>query len=131
MAKPSLAPPSRGPISLWLDDDEKTRIPPDASWTWVKKVAPAIRLMKTGRVARADLDNDLGGKNQSGYELVDWMAMNDCWPSQTIRVHSANVVAVARMRRAIIHDGPFREVGTGDGKPLFVRDDRKRRRRPL
>jgi hypothetical protein len=97
------------PVKLWLDD---VRTPPDDSWTWVKSVDPAVALMERGQVTDASLDHDLGMDERGqelpeGRTLVYWMAEKDCWPSQSIAVHSANVVGVDYMVGMIERYGPF------------------------
>lgn len=100
------------PIKLWLDD---IRPVPDATWTWVKTVADAIELMATGDVSEASLDHDLGeddGKQlPEGRALVYWMAENDTWPTESISVHSANVVGVDYMVGMIERYSPLNRVG--------------------
>lgn len=75
-------------MKLWLDD---LRYPPDINWTWVKSVDEAIEWLKTGKVIKASLDNDLGLEVE-GRRLVLWMAEHDIWPEEVV-VHSNNPVA--------------------------------------
>jgi hypothetical protein len=101
------------PVKLWLDD---VRTPPDETWTWVKTVAEAILLMQAG-VSEASLDHDLGTDEQGtglpeGRALVYWMAEHNCWPSEAIAVHSANVVGVQYMVGMIARYGPFLRLGS-------------------
>jgi len=110
-------------VKLWLDD---VRTPPDESWTWVKTVEEAIALMNSGEVVEASLDHDLGQDDQGaqlqeGRTLVYWMVENDCWPSESITVHSANVVGVDYMVGMIQRYGPFERVGH---TTRFVRTDK-------
>jgi hypothetical protein len=100
-------------MKLWLDD---LRDPPDKTWTWVKTVDGAIDLMQTGEVVEASLDHDLGeGEDGTplpeGRRLIYWMAENACWPSETIAIHSANVVGIDYMLGMIERYGPFERVG--------------------
>lgn len=100
-------------VMLWLDD---VREPPDHRWTWVKTVSAAIELMQGGMVFEASLDHDLGMNDAGdhlpeGRTLVYWMAEHDCWPSEAISVHSANVVGVDYMLGMIERYGPFERVG--------------------
>jgi hypothetical protein len=100
-------------MKLWLDD---LRTPPDDTWTWVKTVDDAITLMKTGAVAEASLDHDLGQDDQGqqlpeGRRLAYWMAENDCWPTESIAVHSANVVGVEYIVGVVERYGPFGRIG--------------------
>jgi hypothetical protein len=79
-------------------------------------VAEAIALMEAGHVTEASLDHDLGqdddGKElPEGRTLVYWMAENNCWPSEAITIHSANVVGVDYMVGMIERYGPFVRVG--------------------
>lgn len=101
-------------INLWLDDH---RPAPDG-WTHVQTVHEAIRLIKSGQVAKASLDHDLGlcsactegGNGQSrsrncecvsGYKLCLWMAENNRWPDEKPVVHSQNPVGALAMRQVI------------------------------
>ena len=86
-------------------------------------VSDAIQQMETGEVCEASLDHDLGqdddGKElPEGRTLVYWMAESDCWPSDTITIHSANVVGVDYMVGMIERYGPFIRDG---GTTRFVR----------
>ena len=59
----------------------------------------------------ASLDHDLGDSAEDGgdgYKLVLWMAEHDRWPTQGIRVHSANAPGMKRMLADIDHYSPFR-----------------------
>lgn len=48
-------------MNLWLDDERKPWLHrPDRVWAWAKTAAEAIELLKTGQVAYASLDHDLG-----------------------------------------------------------------------
>jgi hypothetical protein len=97
------------PIKLFLDD---VREPPDSTWELVKTVAEAIALMETGDVTEASLDNDLG-LDEEGNELPEgrtflyWMCEHNCWPTEAITIHSANVVAVKYMLGMLQRYGPF------------------------
>lgn len=96
-------------IKLWLDD---VRLPPDESWTWAKTIDQAKPLLETGRVTEASLDNDLGEDAEGhslpeGRKLVLWMAEFDKWPSERLRVHSSNTVAVDYMNGMIKRYGPY------------------------
>jgi hypothetical protein len=109
-------------MKVWLDD---IRTPPDASWTWVRTVADAIQQMETGEVSQASLDHDLGQDDDGrelpeGRTLVYWMAEHDCWPSEAITVHSANVVGVSYMVGMIERYGPFTRAGS---TRRFLRSD--------
>lgn len=72
--------------------------------------------MQTSAVAEASLDHDLGQDDQGqqlpeGRRLAYWMAENDCWPTEAISIHSANVVGVDYMLGTIERYGPFERVG--------------------
>lgn len=72
--------------------------------------------MNTGGVIEASLDHDLGydpegGLLPEGRVLVSWMAERDIWPTETIAVHSANVVGVRHMIGMIERYEPFERVG--------------------
>jgi Cyclic-phosphate processing Receiver domain len=75
----------------------------------VRTVPAAIELLKTGQVTDASLDHDLGeGDVEEGYALCLWMAEHDVWPSEAIRVHSANPPGTERMVGVIHRYGPCR-----------------------
>jgi hypothetical protein len=89
--KEAVAPPPppdlpEGNIHLWLDD---IRPVPDG-WYWAKDAPTAIAVLSTGRVIEASLDHDLGEEVPSGYDVVMWMRMNNCWPQKALAVHSDN-----------------------------------------
>lgn len=68
-------------------------------------------------VSEASLDHDLGIDEQGkglpeGRALVYWMAEHNCWPSDGLTVHSANVVGVQYMVGMIERYGPFLRVGS-------------------
>jgi hypothetical protein len=83
-------------MKLWLDD--KRQAP--EGWVLVMTVDGAIALIAgEGQPTHASLDHDLGwnAPGGDGDKLTDWMAENDTWPSDGIRVHSANPGAVQTM----------------------------------
>ena len=110
-------------INLWLDDVR----PAPEGWVHVTTVHEAIALIKSGQVARASLDHDLGlcspckrgvqdvtdlsgSRNlrtprncqcMTGYKLCLWMAENNKWPDEKPVVHSANPVGAFAMRAII------------------------------
>ena len=56
------------------------------------------------------MDHDLGDfepDGGDGYKLVQWMAEYEGWPSQGIRIHSANPPGMRRMLADIDHYGPY------------------------
>lgn len=108
---------------LWLDD---TRPAPEG-WVWAKTVEEAIEVMVNNVVSHASLDHDLGVMNvdawmkarDSGYasamlifldedpltstgrDFCLWMVERNIWPSKSIVVHSANILAAKDMVRII------------------------------
>lgn len=111
------------PILLWLDDMR----PCPTGWIHVKTDREAREYLKTGNVAAASLDHDLGAcddclkgmsaeewldKNQfqsmphcehfgTGYTLVCWMEETGHWPLTKPLVHSRNPVGRERMQLVI------------------------------
>ena len=95
-------------MKLWLDD---IRPCPDG-YTHARSVNEAIRLIEEHGYTHASLDHDLGRFNEDGgegYDLVVWMAQHDSWPTEGIRIHSANVVGLRRMLGVIDRYGPYAE----------------------
>jgi hypothetical protein len=107
-------------VKLWLDDVR----PALAGWVHAHIVQEAIDILNTQEVTDASLDHDLGlmpacdrcqfdadvnchvdncdctCHNQlqpTGYDLVKWMAENNQWPTNSIKVHSANPVGRQNM----------------------------------
>jgi len=114
----------RADIRLWLDD---VRLPPDDSWTWAKTIDEAIPILKSGLVVEASLDNDLGEdadgeKLAEGRKLVLWMAEHQIWPSDRLRVHSSNTVAVGYMNGTIERYGPYGRPTRQGGGLVFSAD---------
>ena len=96
-------------LNLWLDDMRDPKIwgrPEDLEWCWVTTVDQAKQLLKTGRVAIASLDNDLG-YDEEGRDLVYWMAEHDIWPSEACYAHSSNGPAWDYMTKMIARYGPY------------------------
>lgn len=97
------------PIRVWLDD---VRDAPDG-WIRAYTAHEAIALLESGRVAEISLDHDLGDDdaNGTGYTVACWIeeavALRGFDPP-TIKIHSANSVGRARMRRAIESIGRLR-----------------------
>lgn len=114
-------------MKLWLDD---LRPPLDDSWHWVKTVAEAVTALREGKVTYASLDHDLGDASavrcearedvlaytvlggtprneQTGYDLVKWMAEHDIWPSEGILIHSWNYPGAESMCKTIDRYGPY------------------------
>ena len=92
-------------MRVWLDDLREA--PP--GWVRVTRPEEAIELLRTGEVDAISLDHDLGlldGERElTGYDVVTWIeravATEGFVPPRTIRVHSANTSAAAKMERGI------------------------------
>lgn len=96
-------------LNLWLDDIRDPSYwgrPEGLTWTWVETVDQAKQLLKTGRVAIASLDNDLGYAEE-GRDLVRWMAEFDIWPTSACYVHTSNAPAYKYMKGMIDRYGPY------------------------
>ena len=100
---------------LWVDDERR---PPSFSdcglhWTWAKNYDQSIEALKSGTVEFVSLDHDLcdahyfefflaqsegrpidtsNCKEKTGYDVLLWMAENNVWPKEGIRVHTMNTV---------------------------------------
>ena len=114
-------------MKLWLDDVR----PAPEGYNWAKTVREAISLiiaynresdycwtqyienywdrerlersLATWTIEEISCDNDLGENEAEGYKLLDWLeATGRNFP---IHIHSANPVAVARMRAIIGRNG--------------------------
>lgn len=83
-----------GPNSFSHDDNW-------SSWVVVRSVHNTKKLLQWGQVNHLSLDHDMGEGQESGYDLVKWMAENDIWPTGEITVHSANPVGAENMRATI------------------------------
>lgn len=66
-------------VSDWMD------------WITVRGVDNVKQLLEMGLVNKLSLDHDMGGQD-TGYDLVKWMAEHNIWPKGQIWVHSANPV---------------------------------------
>jgi cytidyltransferase-like protein len=88
-------------LKIWLDD-----IRPEPKG-WVRAYWPeeVITLLKTKTVDEISLDHDLGDDNHgTGYDVLKWieeMVHTSDFTSPKISVHSANSVAVSKMKAAI------------------------------
>ena len=94
------------PLRLWLDDER----PAPEGWVWCRSVNAAISLLSCAPVSYASLDHDLGDYRYDGGDgtaFVDWMAENDCWPSDGVSVHSANPVGRQTMIATINRYAPY------------------------
>ena len=111
-----MSSPAKHPVLLWLDDVR----PAPEGWLHVRTAAEARRVLSTTPVTHASLDHDLGccepcqfergctfrpcedcNCHETGYDLAQWMAEKDIWPTIKPRVHSANPAGAARMRMVI------------------------------
>jgi hypothetical protein len=133
----------KGAIDLWLDDSR----PAPPSWLRVTTVRNAQRMLEARLVRELSLDYDLGwcadciahgehmkhsGRRHcehtpTGYDLVQWMAETEHWPTAPPTVHSGNVEGGARMLGMIARywhegakDGSTREAS--DSAPLLPLD---------
>lgn len=99
-------------VKLWLDDLR----PVPAGWTGARSVNEAIATLLGAQedgveVTHASLDHDLGEFSSDGGDgatLTDWMAFHDTWPTQGLRIHSANPVGVATMLATVDRYAPYR-----------------------
>jgi hypothetical protein len=95
-------------VRVWLDD-RRAPFPDPDGWVWVHTPAEAIEFLETGEVSELSLDHDLGlaegDRELTGYDVVTGMeravVTEGFEPPRTIRVHSANAPAAARMERGI------------------------------
>jgi hypothetical protein len=91
-------------VKLWLDD---IRPCPDG-YQHAHAVNEAIKLLEAYGCDYASLDHDLGDYAEDGgdgFKLVLWMAEHGRWPTQGIRVDSANAPGMKRMLADIDHSG--------------------------
>lgn len=93
-------------ISVFLDDEE-IRVPKEG-WVWVKTPQEAVDLLKTGRVERISLDNDLGlcgyGPMTEGKHVAAWIeAEAEAGRLAFVRatIHTRNPAAAIDMKAAI------------------------------
>ena len=93
-------------MKLWLDDLR----PPPEGWMWARTVEEAMPHLRSGEVAEASLDHDLGEGVEEGHRLVLWMAEHGIWPTQAISVHSSNPPGAEMMAAVIERYGPYRRV---------------------
>lgn len=112
-------------MNLWLDD---VRSGP-CYWAHATTVRQAKDFLTQNRIEFASLDHDLGLKisevtkdgfliaaavqEETGYDLVKWMAETSTWPSKGIRIHSSNPIAFLNMGKTIERYGPYQhKLGT-------------------
>lgn len=97
-------------MKLWLDDIREPWMHGCAGWEWAKTADAAIALLGSGKVTIASLDHDLSvaatmGQpapgEQTGLSVVRWMADNNVWPVDGVRVHSMNRDGKRRMEHVI------------------------------
>ncbi len=81
-------------MKLWLDDLR----PPPEGWMWARTVEEAMPHLRSGEVAEASLDHDLGEGVEEGHRLVLWMAEHGIWPTQAVSVHSSNPLGTGACR---------------------------------
>jgi hypothetical protein len=90
-------------VKLFVDD---TREPP-AGWVTARTIPAAqAALLANPDVTHVSLDHDFRGSDQTGQDLVKWMAQRHIWPSENIRVHSGNVQGAQAMKRLIGQTAP-------------------------
>jgi hypothetical protein len=106
-------------MKVYLDDERPV---PDG-WIGCKTPSEAIELLKTGQVETISLDHDLGlvhiNPEPTGYDVLIWLERevftNDFVPPRYIRIHTANAVAMQRMKllvRRILLKGRPHDVST-------------------
>lgn len=98
---------SEEPLWVYLDD---LRTPP-RGWVLTETPEETIELLKTGRVEKLSLDNDLGlgnderGRERDGYSVLRWLEeeveISGIISPNVITVHSGNPVARSRMQTVI------------------------------
>lgn len=95
-------------VKVWLDDIR----PAPAGWIRTYWPEEVIALLKTGDVEEISLDHDLGdalntppgGKERTGYDVLTWMeeaVLTEGFAPPVINIHTANIVAEARMRACV------------------------------
>jgi hypothetical protein len=62
---------------------------------------------KQGYDAIPGISDAYDDESPTGYDLLMWMTEHDIWPSESIAVHSANIVGAKRMAGVIERYGPF------------------------
>lgn len=93
-------------MKLWLDDIR----PAPVGWVHVRSVNDARNLLENNTVTEASLDHDLGDYAADGgdaWRLVDWMAEQNVWPTESFTVHSANPIGSRRMLETAGRYGPY------------------------
>lgn len=99
-------------MKIWLDD---VRLPPEgyfwcfsveAAKAWIKQAEYEKYAFGKEGIELLDLDHDLGDyayDGGDGVKLLDWL--EETGRNYPIRIHSANAVGVANMRRIIERNG--------------------------
>ncbi len=82
---------------LWLDDE---RPAPDG-WVHVKSVLEAVGYCTQYAVNNMSLDHDLGEDQQTGYDFLRWLYVNEIKPHGRIEVHSQNPVGKKQMEQFV------------------------------
>lgn len=98
-------------MKLWLDDVRPAPGDMFHEWAWCKSVNTAKAVIvaeeNAGKLIEVlDLDHDLGDYFYDGgdaIKLLDWL--EETGRNYPIRIHSANAVGVANMRRIIARNG--------------------------
>lgn len=54
-----------------------------------------------------EVERNLGHKEQTGYDVVLWMAENEIWPTEGIVIHSWNPVGAKNMAAVVDRYGPY------------------------
>ena len=117
-------------MRLWLDDirDLRNFGHDGDDWVWAGNAEDAIQLLRTGGVAEASFDHDLGIPSchacrcaaesqeeygrilslgcphgaKTGYDVVLYLEEHpEFWPPNGVRVHSMNPAGRARMEQVI------------------------------
>ena len=96
-------------MRLWLDDVREPWRHGYIACEWAKTAQEAIEMLKTGSITEASLDHDLSYNaetgnwraEETGYTVVCWMEENNVWPTDGVKVHSANPVGRKRMQVVI------------------------------
>jgi hypothetical protein len=92
-------------VKIFLDDDPIRDSWVDDTWTIVRTVPEAKRLLANNTVEILSLDHDLGDEFD-GYQLCTWLeilAASGNWDviPHTMEIHSANPVGRKNMKAAI------------------------------
>lgn len=99
---------SSSALRMWLDDE---RPMPEGFNLHVRTAKEAIEAIRSGRVAVASLDHDLGGEeNGTGYEVakfVEEAAFQGALAPMNLSVHSANPVGASNIKRCIDNANRF------------------------